>query len=382
MTALLSYDFGGGSQLVSDLLISIPNSQKRSITLPMKDLRPIDSLKGIYMPAGLAQKIVTFGRWAIGWAGNQAAAKDPLRTLYDLDQSGCLRAEDVHNELSRACSMYKHKGGLAFIVQEIASNKITSRMYSSDHTPTIESDGMLIVGSGAETVRSTLDELRTGCWSQHPRYWGDPVGLAYLHLQKSLQLTGILLNDEILPRNTHGNQDASPINSMFGGGYEIAYFSSSSSAASSFKKLDDVVYMSWPADATKKHTVQFTASPHLCSIFKYFDDVLTIRVLRMAEQPATLELFIISPPYRTPSDLELSALIERLFEPGRLPIRYSCGIFPTLGTPSSPSIVTVHGDGEDRVLEFCQTKTKITFSYTQGYIEYVGAEIGRIVSDS
>lgn len=288
MTVIAKYKLDELDIVFGDLLITGPLlNDSHEVTTPAQGNVSNffgDSGWGI---SGLRQKVnIVSKNCVIAWAGDWLTAKIVISSLHELSKTKDLTTEDIIFAVDKNPDI---KANSAQFLGLLFENGEMITIYEDD---TIEFDSgklgkVYAAGSGVGAIKDFSTMLERAEFS--PNDLGIINGVA-----KSLAFGGFLLNTEWRERSS-----AVTLRSMFGGGYEIAFFSQEK-----MQKVAETTYLFW--DATLLQDEIRVSLPYFLLKQAYIDDHLLIRSFRLQDrddQSVSLldeQRLIIKPMFDTP----------------------------------------------------------------------------------
>lgn len=267
MTVVAAFAIGGFPLLFGDLLLTGPTSG-RVVAVPAQgEVQNFFGESG-WSISGLRQKVcVLSDSFAVAWAGSWLGARVAIAELRCRALAGPLSVEVATEYLASEQELKRNPA--AFIGLTYSDGYLHQFHFGAEelHTPSL---GLAYVsGSGANAIHEfaallqSMDSAATG---------GPTVGNQAV--ASALSLGGMLLQSEF-----RGRDAAATLRSMFGGGYEIAYFS-----GDRMQKLPEITYVVWEAQIDESHVR--VSHPQLLIRQTYSNDYLLVKSARIESSAA------------------------------------------------------------------------------------------------
>ena len=275
MTVIAAFSVSNFPVLFGDLLLTGPSVSERRVAVPAQgEVQDFFGDSG-WSVLGLTQKVCVLGNdCAIAWAGSWLGARVAIAELRRRYLSGSQTIDDMIAYLKGEPELQKHPASFIGLLHN--AGQLHQFHVSADELqcPTL---GMVYLsGSGSYAVEefSRLLQTMDSAVAGGPTAGDEAVSTA-------LSMGGMLLQVEF-----RGGNAASTLRNMFGGGYEIAFFS-----GGRMQKLTEVTYVIWEAnlDETSVHV----SHPLLVIKQKYAGDYLLVRSARIESSPTQATLRIV-----------------------------------------------------------------------------------------
>jgi len=305
MTIIAAYAIRKFPMLFGDLLLTgrnDPSAQK--VAVPAQgEVQEFFGSSG-WGISGLNQKVTIIGdNCVVAWAGTWLGAKVAIAKLRELASSSTLTCEAVLNALHAEPDLKHYPASFVGLIHE--DGVLQQFRFNAEHFQNPSLGTVYLSGTGSAAIHE-FSQMLAGADS---RMTGSPNG-ADVAIAQSLMLGGLLLQSEF-----RGGDAATTLRHMFGGGYEIAFYSEGR-----MQKLSEVTYVFWEALVTA-HDVQLS-HPQLLVKQKYAGDFLLIRSARVESSATSLRVVdeqrhVIRPMYEsagrpTQQDLADVSLQSRL----------------------------------------------------------------------
>jgi hypothetical protein len=352
MTLISTFSVGGFPILFGDLLITGPISEPRTIAVPaLGEVQDFFGESG-WTISNLRQKVNLISDYcAIAWAGSYVGAKLAITELRRQSSTLKLTCADILHYLNNESELKKHPTifiGLIYIDGELRQFHWNAEELQSQSLGTI-----YVSGSGSQVIHefsSLLGEAET--------------------FSIALTLGGMLLQTE------YGGGDIAPtLLNMFGGGYEIAFFSNGI-----IQKLAEVTYVFWEA-ALSPDGVSLS-HPLLVIKQEYAGDFLLIRSIRIQSSVDSMAFQIMD---------EQRHVIAPLFNPDAIvpmdriegialqsPLLCHC-IYVKIGNQMGGiySRIQQYDPSSEPTITFKDAEGQIVFGFTQDIIVEIAKDLER-----
>lgn len=296
MTVIAAFELHDTPLLFGDLLLTGPTSGRKAAVPAQGEVQDFFGESG-WSISGLGQKVCLLSdSFAIAWAGSWLGARVAIAELRRRAQSGPVSATDAREYLASEPDLKRHPA--AFVGFTHFNGRVQKFHFNADefHSPTL---GLTYVsGSGTSAIRDFARFLRSSEFAESGGAHSGKRAIA-----SALTLGGMLLNGEL-----RGREAATTLRSMFGGGYEIAYFSEGR-----MRKLPEITYFVWTARVDKGQVR--LSYPELIVKQTYSDDHLLIKSARMVSSVANPtprivdeQGHVIGPMYEAPEFSNLESL--------------------------------------------------------------------------
>jgi hypothetical protein len=264
MTLIAAFSVSGFPVVFGDLLVTGPTgSEQRTVATPaageVQDFFG-DSGWGV---GGLRQKVnVISENCIVAWSGSWLGARIAIAGLRSLAAESALTSQRVLDYLRNEPELTNHPASFVGLLSE--GPQLCQFQFGAETSET-ESLGLVYMsGSGSKAIPEFCQLMD----NNETSVTGTP-GNAEKAISYALNLGSLLLQSEL-----RGGDAAATIRNMFGGGYEIAFFSEGRP-----QKLSDVTYIFWEAELNQD--VVTLSLPRLLVKQRYANDHLIIRSARL-----------------------------------------------------------------------------------------------------
>lgn len=284
--------------LLADVLISSEGIPERTVNIPTQDDVAILYPNGAqFIVSGLRQKIcIISNNLAVSWAGSYIAARTIINELVEINNSKPLTLESLleyFNQLDQPL----HSKGVSFIILigDPTTNKARFVGLNSESYDSQLFGKVFYCGSGGHDFVSILNHFE----QEYPRIASERDSIGALDIA-SIFVSTLLSYDFT---------DLRSLQTYYGGGYELACFKDGI-----ITKENNLTYTFWYVKVQRDGTVGISR-PIQIHNYKYLDDVLAVRTLRMDvtfsdPTTASASLYMIQPVNKTVSDDELKTLVS------------------------------------------------------------------------
>lgn len=267
VTVIAAFAIGGFPLLFGDLLLTGPTSG-RTVAVPAQgDVQGFFGDSG-WSISGLSQKVCLLSdSCAVAWAGSWLGARVAIAELRRRALSGPLSVEDATGYLTSEPDLRRNPA--AFVGLTYSAGHLHQFHFGAEELQTRSLGPAYVSGSGAGAIHEFANLLQ----SMESTATGSPT-VGNQAIANALSLGGMLLQSEFRGRDT-----AATLRSMFGGGYEIAYFS-----GGRMQKLPEITYVVWEAQIDESNV--HVSHPQLLIKQMYSGDHLLIKSARVESSAA------------------------------------------------------------------------------------------------
>lgn len=276
MTIIAAYAIRKFPVLLGDLLLTGKNDPSaRNVAVPAQgEVQEFFGSSG-WGISGLSQKVTIIGdNCVVAWADTWLGAKVAISRLRELACSSTLTCEAILKALHAEPDLTHYPASFVGLVHE--DGVLQQFRFNAEHFQSSSLGTVYLSGTGSAVIHE-FSKILAGVDS---RMTGSPND-ADVAVAQSLMLCGLLLNSEF-----RGGDAATTLRNMFGGGYEIAFYSEGR-----MQKLSEVTYVFWEAQVTA-HDVQLS-HPQLLVKQKYAGDFLLIRSARVESSASSSLLRVV-----------------------------------------------------------------------------------------
>jgi hypothetical protein len=265
MTLIASFAIQSFPVVFGDLLLTGPTgAATRIVTTPAQgEVQDFFGSSG-WGVSGLTQKVnLVNDRCIVAWSGSWLGARVAISELRALARKEPLTVDKVLQYLKSEPDLTQHPASFVGLIHD--QEGLHKFHAYADERNFSHLGNVFLSGSGSPAI-SEFDELMASSESRS----SGAVNPAATAVSSGLILGGILLQSEL-----RGGDAAATIRNMFGGGYEIAFFSDGR-----VQKLSEITYVIW--DAERAATETKISHPLLVVKQQYAGDYLMIRSVRIA----------------------------------------------------------------------------------------------------
>lgn len=248
--------------LFGDLLLTGPTSG-RAVAVPAQgDVQGFFGDSG-WSISGLRQKVCLLSdSCVVAWAGSWLGARVAIAELRRRALCGDLTVEDATGYLASEPELKRNPA--AFVGLTYSAGYLHQFHFGAEAFQTPSLGLAYVSGSGANAIHEFANLLQ----SMESAATGSPT-VGNQAIASALSLGGLLLQSEF-----RGRDAAATLRSMFGGGYEIAYFSDDR-----MQKLPEITYVVWEAQIDESNV--HVSHPQLLIKQMYSGDHLLIKSARI-----------------------------------------------------------------------------------------------------
>lgn len=263
MTVISSFAVGGFPILFGDLLVTGSIPEDRKVAVPsLGEVQDFFGNSG-WAVSALRQKVnLISNNFAIAWSGSYVGARRAITELRQRSSTTELTYADILHYLDNESELKNHPAsfiGLIFVDGRLRMFRWNAEELQSQSLGTV-----YLSGSGSHVIHefsSLLGEMKMQSTGE--------ANVPEQAVASALTLGGMLLQSEY-----RGGDIAPTLLNMFGGGYEIAFFSDGL-----IQKLAEVTYIIWEADLSQDGIS--LSHPLLVIKQAYAGDFLLIRSVRI-----------------------------------------------------------------------------------------------------
>ena len=289
MTVVATFAISGYPVVFGDLLMTGPSANEvRTVAVPAQgEVQEFFGDSG-WSVLGLKQKVTLLAdNCVVAWAGSLLGARIAISGLRELAKTGVLTCESILRHLQADSDLSKHPASFVGMVAE--SGRLHQFRFNAEHFDSTTLGHVFLSGSGSAAIHEFSKVLA----SMESRSTGS-ANAAVTCVAKTMMLGGMLLQAEF-----RGGLAATTLRNMFGGGYEIAFFSDGR-----MRKLEEVSYLFWEAEIAPDEVR--VSPPQLVVKQRYIGDYLLIRSARIEASAKQLRVeneqrHVICPMYDAPS---------------------------------------------------------------------------------
>ncbi|RZT89342.1 hypothetical protein EV678_0123 [Azospira oryzae] len=263
MTVISTFAVAGFPILFGDLLLTGSTVDGKMIAVPAQgEVQDFFGDSG-WSISGLSQKVCLLSdSCAIAWSGSWLSAKVAICELRRRALAGPLSVDTILTYLEGEPDIKSHPASFIGLVHD--GSGLHQFHFGAEELRTTSIGTAYVSGTGSCAIREFADMLSNIESAATGTLTAGNVAIA-----RALSLGGILLQSEFF-----GKSSAFTLRNMFGGGYEIAYFSNGR-----IQKLPEVTYVIWEAQIDGPHL--HVSHPLLIIKQAYVGDHLLIKSARI-----------------------------------------------------------------------------------------------------